>query len=63
MECNMGETMGELVGRIAQLKYEAEQAARSGNHAGADSRRERARQLEEKRRTWERGEPWEGGGD
>lgn len=59
----MGETMGELVGRIARLKYEAEQQARSGNHAGADSRREKVRQLENKRLTWERGEPWTGGGD
>jgi hypothetical protein len=59
----MGETMGELVGRIARLKYEAEKAARSGNHAGADSCRKKARQLENKRRTWERGEPWESGGD
>ncbi len=59
----MGETKGELVGRIAQLKYEAEEAAKSGNHRGADSRREKARQLDEKRLTWERGEPWKGGGD
>lgn len=59
----MGETMGELVGRIAQLTYEAEKAASSGNPAGADSRREKARQLENKRLAWERGEPWKGGGD
>lgn len=55
--------MGELVGRIAQLKYEAEQAAANGNHAGADSRRAAVRRLEDKRRTWERGEPWTQGGD
>ncbi len=59
----MAETMGELVGRIARLKYEADQEAQNGNHRGADSRRDKASQLEEKRRTWERGEPWKGGGD
>jgi hypothetical protein len=59
----MGETMGELVGRIAQLEYEAKKAARNGNHAGAASRSEKARQLENKRLAWERGEPWHGGGD
>lgn len=59
----MGETMGELVGRIAQLQYEANKEAANGNHAGADSRRVKARELENKRLAWERGEPWHGGGD
>jgi hypothetical protein len=59
----MGETMGQLVGRIAQAKYEAQQRASSGDHKAADAWRESARRLENKRLTWKRGEPWEGGGD
>lgn len=58
----MAETMGELIGRIAQAKYEAQQRARSGDQSAASAWNEHARQLENKRLTWERGEPWLGGG-
>ena len=55
--------MGELVGRIAQAEYEAKQRVASGDHRAADAWREQVRKLENKRLTWERGEPWTGGGD
>jgi hypothetical protein len=59
----MSETMGELVGRIARAKYEAELRANGGDRVAAESWRQTASRLEEKRLAWERGEPWTGGGD